>query len=113
MTLAEKLASTPQRSTGKPCSVGALEDFLAGKEADAFHAMMHTLGWSGARVWVAVQNEAKELRAKAKAIRETEGGNLAKAEALETAATVHAAMSDQQVNRHRSRACRCFKQVSA
>lgn len=93
MALADKLAETPQRITGRPCSVGALEDHLTGKEADAFHAMLHTLGWPGSRVYEAIQAEAIELR------------NAGKLEA----AAVHAAMSLQQVNRHRSRACRCFR----
>lgn len=96
MTLANRLNEAPKRSTGTPCSVGALEDFLegrAGTESDAFYAMLHTLGWSGRRVFDAVQAEAKELR---------EAGDL-------EAATVYAAMAEQTVNRHRSRGCRCFK----
>lgn len=93
MALADKLEDAPQRITGRPCSVGALEDYLTGKEAEAFHAMLHTLGWAGTRVYEAIQAEAVELR---------NAGNL-------EAAAVHAAMSLQQVNRHRSKACRCFR----
>ena len=96
MGLADRLENTPKRTTGLPCSVGALEDYLDGKEADAFYAMLHTLGWSGSRVYKAVQAEAKTLR---------DAGNL-------EAAAVHAAMSEQQVNRHRSRGCRCFKETA-
>ena len=50
MTLSERLDEAPKRTAGLPCSVGALEDKLDGKEADALHAMLHTLGWSGTRV---------------------------------------------------------------
>lgn len=96
MGLADQLGNTPERLPGKPCSVGALEDHLSGKEADAFYAMLHTLGWSGSRVYKAVQAEAKALR---------NAGN------LEDAA-VYAAMGQQTVNRHRSRACRCFKDAA-
>lgn len=93
MALSDSLGEAPRRSTGTPCSVGALEDYLEGKEADAFYAMLHTLGWSGRRVWEAVQAEAREL---------LKAGNL-------EAAAVYAAMAEQTVNRHRSRGCRCFK----
>lgn len=93
MTLAERLQDTPKRTTGKPCSVGAVEECLDGKEADAFHAMLHTLGWSGRAVWDAVHAEAKALR---------DAGDLERASVL-------AAMSQQQVNRHRSRSCSCWK----
>lgn len=93
MALSNRLGSTPQRIHGKPCSVGALEDFLSGAEAEAFDAMLHSLGWSGARIYKAVQDEAKELR---------EAGEIDKA-------AIYAAMAEQTVNRHRSRSCRCFK----
>lgn len=96
MGLADRLAEAPQRTTGKPCSVGALEDYLTGKEADALNAMLHTLGWSGARVYQAVRDEAEKLR---------DAGDL-------QGAAVHARMAEQTVNRHRSRACRCFKAVA-
>lgn len=91
--LKDKLDEIPRRATGTPCSVGALEEYLDGAEADAFYAMLHTLGWSGQRVYDTVQGEARELRDK---------GDL-------EAAAVYAAMSMQQVNRHRSRSCRCFR----
>ena len=107
MALADRLEDTPKRHTGTPCSVGALEDFLQGKEADSFYAMLHTLGWSGARVYAAIQAEAKELYAAA--AQATEAGDEATAKAKLAAAVVHANMGEQTVNRHRSRGCRCFK----
>ncbi len=100
MALADRLESTPRRTTGLPCSVGAVEEHLTGKEADSFYAMLHTLGWSGSRVYKAVQDEAKELLSKPVEART--------AEDVERA-SILAAMSEQQVNRHRSRSCRCFK----
>jgi hypothetical protein len=97
MALSERIKDTPaRRPTGLPCSVGALEDYLEsqpGAEADAFYAMLHTLGWSGRRVYEAVQAEAQELHNQ---------GNL-------EAAAIYANMGQQTVNRHRSRGCRCFK----
>lgn len=96
MALADRLESAPRRGTGTPCSVGALEDYLAsqpGSEADTFHAMLHTLGWSGRRIYEAVHAEAVELR---------QAGNI-------EAATVYGNLGRQTVNRHRSRDCRCFK----
>lgn len=61
MALSDRLNSTPQRANGKPCSIGALEDQLTGAEADAFHAMLHTLGWSARRVYDAVVAEGHEI----------------------------------------------------
>lgn len=78
MALTDRLADTPQRITGLPCSVGALEETLEGKEADAFHAMLYTLGWSQERIYAAVTAEGYDI-------------------------------GRQTINRHRSRACRCFK----
>ena len=93
MALADKLSEAPRRQRGTPCSVGALEDYLEGTEAEAFQAMLHTLGWSGRRVYEAVQEEARELR---------DAGEVEKA-------AIYGAMAEQTVNRHRSRSCRCFK----
>lgn len=93
MALSDRLGNAPQRMNGKPCSVGALEEYLTGAEADAFFAMLHTLGWSGQRVYDEVQAEAKVLR---------DAGELEKA-------AQYASLGQQSVNRHRSRSCRCFK----
>lgn len=81
MALSDRLESTPQRLHGLPCSIGALEDKLDGKEADALYAMLHTLGWSASRVYDALTAEGHIVGA-------------------------------QSINRHRSRACRCFKAAS-
>lgn len=78
MALSDRLDEAPQRTNGLPCSVGALEDKLTGKEADAFYAMLHTLGWSARQVYDAVTAEGYDV-------------------------------GYQTINRHRSRACRCFK----
>lgn len=61
MALQDRLADTPQRVAGKPCSIGALEDRLIGAEADALYAMMHTLGWSATRVYNALIAEGYEV----------------------------------------------------
>lgn len=81
MALADRLQDTPQRMPGLPCSIGALEEKLAGTEADALHAMLHTLGWSGKRIYDALTAEGYIV-------------------------------GEQSINRHRSRACRCFKAAS-
>lgn len=57
MTLADKLAGEARSRTGRPCSVGALEDDLDGPEADALYAMLYTLGWSGKKIWEALADE--------------------------------------------------------
>lgn len=97
MALADQLGEAPKRMAGTPCSVGALEEYLEankpGAEQDAFHAMLHTLGWSGRRVYDTVQEEARRLR---------DAGDL-------EAAAVYGALGMQTVNRHRSRGCRCFR----
>lgn len=79
MALHDRLETTPRRHSGRPCSVGELEDKLTGTEADAFFAMLHTLGWSARRVHDALESEG-----------------------IKTVAL-------QTINRHRSRACRCYK----
>jgi hypothetical protein len=61
MALADKLDQAPRRSAGIPCSVGALEDKLDGKEADALYAMLHTLGWSATRVYETLAAEGYEV----------------------------------------------------
>lgn len=81
MALADRLQDTPQRIAGLPCSIGALEDRLDADELAALNAMMHTLGWSGKRIYDALTAE----------------GHI---------------VGEQSVNRHRSRACRCFKAAS-
>ena len=63
MALADRLQNTPQRRAGLPCSIGALEDRLTGTEADALHAMLHTLGWSAARIYDALSAEGYEVGA--------------------------------------------------
>ena len=77
MALTERLSDTPKRNTGRPCSIGALEDQLEGPELDALHAMLYQLGWSGRRVHDALTAEGFVV-------------------------------GQQQVNRNRSKACRCF-----
>jgi len=57
MALADMLEQSPRRRTGPPCSVGALEEQLAGPEADALHAMMYELGWSQERIFQALKAE--------------------------------------------------------
>jgi hypothetical protein len=61
MALSDKLDQAPRRSAGIPCSVGALEDKLDGKEADALYAMLHTLGWSATRVYETLSAEGYEV----------------------------------------------------
>lgn len=61
MALADRLSDTPQRQHGLPCSVGALEERLQGAEADALHAMLHTLGWSASRIYDALAAEGFEV----------------------------------------------------
>lgn len=77
MALTDRLGEPPRRTTGLPCSIGALEEKLEGKEADALYAMLHTLGWSASRVYEALAAEGYEV-------------------------------GRQTINRHRSRACKCF-----
>lgn len=81
MALADRLNNTPQRITGLPCSVGALEDRLQGEEREALDAMLHSLGWSAERIYAALTAEGYDV-------------------------------GRQTINRHRSRACRCFKAAS-
>ena len=57
MALADRLDQQPRRTTGKPCSVGALEETLEGKESDALHSMMYELGWSQAAIFEALTEE--------------------------------------------------------
>jgi hypothetical protein len=61
VALADKLDQTAKRTHGLPCSVGALEERLDGAEADALHAMLHTLGWSASRVYDALAAEGFEV----------------------------------------------------
>ena len=61
MGLADRLSSTPPRRTGLPCSVGALLDKLPADEADALEQMLHTLGWSAARIYEALAAEGHEV----------------------------------------------------
>ena len=61
MALADRLQNTPQRIAGLPCSVGALEERLDGKEADALNAMLHELGWSAERIYVALTAEGYDV----------------------------------------------------
>lgn len=61
MGLADRLADTPQRHNGRPCSIGALEDALTGAEADAFYAMLHGLGWSATRIYEALEAEGHHV----------------------------------------------------
>jgi len=57
MALVDRLEDTPIRRPWLPCSIGALEETLEGSEADAFYAMLHTLGWSATRVYHALEAE--------------------------------------------------------
>lgn len=61
MALTDRLENTPKRQAGLPCSVGALEDRLTGKESDALHAMLHTLGWSARRIYDALVAEGYDV----------------------------------------------------
>jgi hypothetical protein len=61
MALSDKLAQTPRRTTGLPCSVGALLDKLPPDEADALEQMMGPLGWSAARIYEALAVEGHEV----------------------------------------------------
>lgn len=61
MALSDRLSDTPKRIHGLPCSIGALEDRLNGAEADALHAMLHTLGWSAARIYAALTAEGYDV----------------------------------------------------
>lgn len=92
MALSDRLKSAPTRTPGTPCSVGAVEDHLSGGELDAFHAMLHN-GHPATGIYRAVQDEAREL---------LDAGDL-------DGASVLSRLSLQQINRHRSRSCRCFK----
>lgn len=92
MAFAQRVTNAPIRTTGTPCSVGAVEDHLTGPEADHFADMLYRLGWSYSRIYEQVQGEAKELQAK---------GDVA-------GAVILGRMAKSQINRHRSRGCRCF-----
>jgi hypothetical protein len=78
MALADRLDQKPRRTPGTPCSVGELEESLAGDEAAAFHSMLYELGWSQERIFEALKAEGHVV-------------------------------GKQTINRHRSRACRCFQ----
>lgn len=78
MPLADRIADTPARITGKPCSVGELLQRLDPEETKALNQMLYELGWSQARVFAALQAEGHVV-------------------------------GQQTINRHRSRACRCFQ----
>lgn len=81
MALADRLEDAPTKPTGKPCSVGALLDRLAAESPDEHKALRAMLFELG---W----SQAKIEAACAK-----EGYTVGL----------------QTINRHRSRACRCFK----
>lgn len=61
MALSDRLAETPKRSTGSPCSVGALLDRLPADEHAALEAMLNELGWSAARIYEAVTAEGHDV----------------------------------------------------
>lgn len=61
MALSDRLDSTPPRQSGLPCSVGALLESLDDTEAAALTDMLHTLGWSAARIYDALQAEGYEV----------------------------------------------------
>jgi hypothetical protein len=61
MALKDRLADTPRRGPGQPCSVGALLDRLPPDEKAALHAMMGELGWSQQRIYAALEAEGHEV----------------------------------------------------
>jgi len=61
MALSDRIDTTPQRSAGLPCSVGALLDRLPDDEAAALNRMLHELGWSAARIYDALEAEGHEV----------------------------------------------------
>lgn len=61
MALADRLAETPHRIAGTPCSVGALLDRLDAPERQALEDMMGPLGWSAARIYDALEAEGHEV----------------------------------------------------
>jgi hypothetical protein len=59
--LADRIGEDPRRRTGLPCSVAELEESLDGKEADALHAMLYTLGWSQEKIYAALRDEGHSV----------------------------------------------------
>ena len=61
MALADRLDQTPRRTTGAPCSVGALLDRLPDPEAKALDRMLNELGWSSSRIYDAIADEGHSV----------------------------------------------------
>lgn len=80
MSLAQRVQQPPKKTTGSPCSVGALLDRLTGKELAAFNEMLGTpeaRGWPASDIYDALRAEGYQVGL-------------------------------QTINRHRGRKCRCF-----
>ena len=61
MGLTERLATTPERRHGLPCSVGALRDRLDPEEAEALDQMLWVLNWPASRIYEALAEEGHEV----------------------------------------------------
>ena len=85
MALSDRLTNPPARTTGTPCSVGALIDRLEGAELDALLTMLGTperRGWTQDAIYDALTDEGYEV-------------------------------GRQSINRHRGGKCRCSRQAAA
>jgi hypothetical protein len=64
MALQDRLDNPPVRTTGQPCSVGALIGQLKGKELAAFQVMLGTpenWGWSQDEIYAALTAEGYQV----------------------------------------------------
>ena len=84
MSLAARATQQPTRPIhGTPCSIGVIEEALAGdpNEAAALNAILYELGWDAGQVYEALVAEGHKP-------------------------------ARQSINRHRGRKCRCFKDAA-